>query len=75
MDKKTILKRYAGKRLAEVIFDGSTGISAALGGKPCYQVIWAWRNNNIPAKHRAKLVEAARAKGFDVEEFNFRGDL
>jgi len=75
MDKETILNRYKGKQLAEIIFDGYKGISRALGGKPCYQVIWAWRNNNVPAKHRAALVQAARDKGWDIEEFDLRGDM
>jgi len=75
MDKETILKRYKGKRLAEVIFDGYEGISVALGGKPCYQVIWAWRNNNVPAKHRATLVIEAKKRGWDIEEFDLRGDM
>ena len=74
MDKKTTLKRYIGKDLARIIFDNDTGISRALGGKPAQQVVWRWRNNNVPPKHRAALVDAAKAKGWDVDEFNFRGD-
>ena len=75
MDKESVLAKNRGKKLARIIFENDAGISLALGGKPAQQVVWAWRNNNVPTKHRATLVEAARAKGWDVDEFNFRGDL
>lgn len=75
MDKKTILKRYKGKALAHVIFEGYHGISRALDKKVTPQAVGRWRNNSVPARHRAALVKAARDKGWDVDEFSFRGDL
>jgi len=74
MDKKTIVKRYKGKKLACVIFESYAGISRALGGKPSKQAVRVW-GKSVPAKHRATLVIEAKKRGFDIEEFDLRGDI
>ena len=74
MCKKTIVKRYKGKLLAYKIFENNFSLIAKILGispqAPCQ-----WRNNNVPAKHRVTLVIEAKKRGFDIEEFDLRGDI
>ena len=74
MDKKTLLKRYKGKMLAYKIFESNFSLVAKILGispqAPCQ-----WRNNSVPEKHRATLVNEAKKRGFVIEEFDLRGDL
>jgi len=62
-----------GKHLAYLIFETWEGIGVVTG--LAKTTCRAWRNNNIPTKHRAAICAAAITKGWDVEEDDFRGDL
>jgi len=71
LKKPPILTR--GKALAYFIFETWENMGKVVNLKKT--TCRAWRNNNVPSKYRATLVEAAQAKGWDVDEFSFRGDL
>jgi len=73
MDKETILKRYKGKMLAYIIFENWVNVAKILGISP--QAPRTWAKNSVPEKHRATLVIEAKKRGFDIEEFDLRGDL
>jgi len=75
MNKKAILRKHKGVGLALVIFSSNQGISRALGHRVTRQAVHKWRNNSVPAKHRATLVTEAKKRGFDIEDFDLRGDL
>jgi len=62
-----------GKNLAYKIFETWENLGAAVGVSKT--TCRAWRNDNVPSKYRAALVIAARGKGWDVVETDFRGDL
>jgi len=76
MEKQKLKRKPAGllgKALAKHIFETWEKMGAIVGVH--YLSCRGWRNNNVPTKHRAAICAAAVAKGWNVEESDFRGDL
>ena len=64
-----------GQALAKHIFETWEGVSSATGRNVTYTSCRAWKNNSVPAWHRAAICAAAVAAGWDVIDDDFRGGL
>jgi len=76
MEKQKLKRKPAGlrgKALAKHIFETWENMGRVVGVH--YLSCRGWKNNNVPAKHRAKIVEEAAKRGFDITEQQLRGDL
>jgi len=66
------VRRYKGLKLVRYIFESWVVVAELLGIER--QNISNWKKyDSVPVKHRAKIVEEAAKRGYDITEQQLRG--